>query len=332
MPFRPGIAIDLGTVNTLVHMAGRGLVLEEPSVVAIERATGKMAAAGTAARDLSGKEPEGIEVLWPLRDGVVADFHAATVMLNAFLDRAHVHRVLTRPSAVICVPRGATSVERRAVEAAVEERSTHFAVRLVDEPIAASLGAEEGLTSGAGTFVVDVGGGTTEVAVIAGGGIVVGRSLRVGGNAMDDAICRAVRTSFGLAIGHRASEALKIALGLTGSRIAAEVVGIDLAREELRSARIPGELVASALERPVRAIVETVHQVLSGVPPDLAADVVNGKIHMAGGGALLLGLADRIGAATGIGTTVVDDPLRCVVRGAARLLQYGEGVASSKAA
>jgi len=333
MRLRPGLAIDLGTVNTLIYVAGRGLVVEEPSVIALERATGKVAAVGAMAEALSGKEPEGIEVIWPLRDGVIADFEAATRMLNTFLHRAHVRRGLVRPLAVICVPRSATSVERRAVSATVEVRNPHCAVRLIDEPVAAAAGAGASPSSAEGAFVVDIGGGTTEIALVAGGGVVRARSLRVGGNAMDEAIAHAVKAHFGLLLGHRASEGLKIALGLSGGETDwAEVVGVDVAHEELRSARIPGEIVVAALERSVGTIVEAVHEVLSGIPPDLANDVVERKIQMAGGGALLLGLAERIAVSTGIKTSVVEDPRRCVVRGAAEILQHRAGLRASKVA
>lgn len=332
MRLRPGVAIDLGTVNTLVYVAGRGLVVEEPSVVARERATGKVVAVGTTASAFWGMEPEGIEIFWPLRDGVIADFEASTVMLNAFLRRAHVHRGLLRPSALICVPRGANTVERHAVVSAVEEQHPHLVVHLVDEPLAASVGAGIGESRATGTFVVDVGGGTTDIAVVAGRGVVRARSLRVGGNAMDEAIAHDVRTELGLLLGHRAAERLKISLGLTGGESGSEeVVGVDVAQEELRSERIPGELVAGALEHATNVIVSGVHEVLSGTPPDLADEVVGGNIQLAGGGAMLLGLAERIGASTGIKTSVVDDPLRCVIRGAADILLHGDGLGAKRA-
>lgn len=330
MRLRPGLAVDLGTVNTLVHVAGRGLVVDEPSVVAFERHTGKVLAVGSAAEAFSGREPEGIDVVWPLRDGVIADFEAAALMLHTFFHRAHVHRGVMRPSAVFCVPRGATVVERRAVASTVEVRRPHCVVHMVEEPVAAAVGAGANPTSGVGTFVVDVGGGTTDIAVVAGGGVVRALSLRIGGNAMDDSIARAVKTTFGLSLGHRSAEQLKIALGLTGSD--AEVVGVDVVHEELRSQRVPGELVAKTLERPVNAIIAGVHEVLSGIPPGLADDVMSGKIQMAGGGAQLLGLVQRIEASTGIETSLVQDPLRCVVRGAAEILQHDDWLRGSMAA
>jgi rod shape-determining protein MreB and related proteins len=322
MRLRPGIAVDLGTVNTLIHVDGRGLVLEEPSVVALERATGKVAAVGSASEALAGKEPEGIEVVWPLRDGVIADFEASALMFGAFWRRVHLRRGPLRPLAVICVPRGATFVERRAVSSIVQEQRPRCVVRLVDEPLAASIGAGSDPASGDGSFVVDVGGGTTEVAVVAAGRVVRARSLRVGGNAMDEAIHHAVKAEFGLSLGRRTSERLKIALGLVGGGTGwAEVVGVDAAREQLRTVCIPGDLVAAALETSVGTIIAAVHQVLSETPPDIAEDVFNGRIQMTGGGSLLLGLPARIEASTGIQASVVDDPLRCLVRGGAEILK-----------
>jgi rod shape-determining protein MreB and related proteins len=333
MRFRPGIAIDLGTVNTLVHVASRGIVVHEPSAVALETATRKVAAVGRFADDLAGKEPEGIEILWPLRDGVIFDLDAATLMLDGFLRGARVHRGFLRRSAVVCVPRGATFIERRAVGSTVEGCFPHCAVRLVEEPVAAASGSGNSIWSGKGTFVVDVGGGTTEVAVVAGGGVVRARSLRAGGVAMDEAISRVVKAELGLSLGLRAAERIKLAVGLTGGETGwAEVTGVDLAHGGIRSERIPGWLVAEALDHVVAAIVEAVQAVLSELPPDLADDVARGGIMLTGGGGLLLGLAARIDASTGIRTHLAEDPLRCVVRGAAEILAHGEGLGGPKAA
>jgi rod shape-determining protein MreB and related proteins len=325
MRLRPGLAIDLGTVNTLVYVAGRGLVVEEPSVIALDRASGRVVTVGTLAEALFGREPEGIEVVWPLRDGVVADLDASTLMLRGFLHQAHVHRGLLRPLAILCVPKGASSWERQAVAATVEGRSPHCAVRLIDEPVAASIGAGAPASSGAGAFVVDVGGGTTEVAVVVGTRVARARSLRVGGNAMDGSIIHAVKSAFGVSLGHRAAEHLKTALGLTGGDTGwAEAIGVCAASEGLRAVRVSGDLIAGALDPAVRAILSAVHEVLSDIPPDLADDVVKRRIQLAGGGALLLGLAERIETSTGVRTCVVDDPLRCVIRGAADIIEHDD--------
>jgi rod shape-determining protein MreB and related proteins len=332
MRLRAGVAIDLGTVNTLVCVTGRGLVLEEPSAIAVDRATGKVAAVGLAADALAGKEPQDIEVVHPLRDGVIADLDAAAAMLRAFLRRARLRRSVLRPSAVVCVPGGATWVERRSLAAAVEAQRPRCAVRLIDEPVAAAAGAGFDLAAGSGAFIVDIGGGTTEVAVLAGGHVVRARSLRLGGNVMDEAIVAAVKAEFGLLIGRNAARSLKTTLGLTqGASESLETVGIDAARRTPRVEQVPAWLVAEALEHSAAAIIESVQEMLSDIPPNLAEDVVRGKIRIAGGGALLPGLPSRIEAAAGIPALVVDDPLRCVVRGAAEILEHGDWVAGTQA-
>ena len=324
MRLRAGIAIDLGTVNTLVWVLGKGLALDEPSVIALDTATGELAAVGTEADVLAGKDAQDMQVLFPLRDGVVADLDATAAMLHAFLRRALPRRSLLRPAAVVCVPGGATWVERRAVVAAMEAHRPRFSVRLIDEPIAAVAGAGVDFAGGAGSFVVDVGGGTTEVAAVTGARVARSRSLRLGGNAMDEAIIGAVRSELGLMLGRNAARRLKATLGLTGAQAGdVEAVGIDVAHRTPRTDRVPGTLVAAALEPVVSAITEAVDDMLSGIPPDLAEEVVQGKILLAGGGSLLPGLAGRIEASAGIGTVAVEDPLRCVVRGAAEILERG---------
>ena len=324
MRLRAGVAIDLGTVNTLVNVRGRGLVVEEPSAIAVDRATGQAVAVGHAADALAGKAPQGVDVIHPLRSGVIADLDAATAMLQAFLRQARVRRGLLRPAAVVCVPSGATFVERRALAAGLDSGRPSCAVRLVDEPVAAAAGAGFGLTGGTGAFIVDVGGGTTEIAVVAGGHLVRAESLRLAGNAMDEAIVAAVKAELGLLIGRNAARRLKMALGLTGGTAEwAEAVGVDVARGTPRAERIPGALVATALEPCILTIIEAVREILLDLPPDLAEDVVLGKICLAGGGALLLGLAGRIETVAGIPAFVVDDPLRCVVRGAAEIVESG---------
>ncbi len=324
MRLRAGVAIDLGTVNTLVSIAGRGLVVEEPSAIAIDRATGTVTAVGRAADALAGKDPLDLEVIHPLRDGVIADLEAATAMLQAFLHMARVRRFLLRPSAVVCVPSGATEVERRSLAAAAAAPRPRCQVRLIDEPVAAAAGAGFDLADGTGAFIVDIGGGTTEAAVVAGGHLVRAESLRLGGNAMDDAIVHAVKHEFGLLLGRNAARNLKMTLGVADGTGWMEVVGIDAARRTPRVEDVPGRLVAAALEQPVATIVSSVQEMLSDIPPNLAEDVVRGKIRLAGGGALLPGLAYRIEATSGIPAVVVDDPLRCVVRGAAEILEHGD--------
>jgi rod shape-determining protein MreB and related proteins len=326
MRLRAGVAIDLGTVNTLVHVAGRGIVIEEPSAIAIERGTGRFTAAGQGADSLAGKEPQGIEIIHPLRDGVVADLDAAAAMLQAFLRQAGLRRSLLRPHAVICVPGGATWVERRSLATAAAAVKPRCTIQMIDEPVAAAAGAGVSTADGAGAFIVDIGGGTTEVAVVAGGHLVRAESLRLAGNAMDEAIEHAVKAELGLLIGRNAARTLKMTTGLgDGGAGWVETVGVDVAHRHPRVEKVPGQLVADALEHLVAMIVSAVLGILSDIPPNLAEDVVRGKIRLAGGGALLPGLASRIEAAAGIAVVVVDDPLRCVVRGAAEILEHGEG-------
>jgi rod shape-determining protein MreB and related proteins len=326
MRLRAGVAIDLGTVNTLVHVAGRGIVIDEPSAIAVERGTGRFTTAGQAADGLAGKEPQGIEIIHPLRDGVVADLDAAAAMLQAFLRRAGLRRGLLRPHAVVCVPGGATWVERRSLAAAAAAVKPRCTIQMVDEPVAAAAGAGVSSADSSGAFIVDIGGGTTEVAVVAGGHLVRAESLRLAGNAMDEAIVHAVKAELGLLIGRNAARTLKMTAGLgEGGAGWVETVGVDVAHRNPRVEKVPGQLVADALEHVVAMIVSSVLGILSDIPPNLAEDVVRGKIRLAGGGALLPGLASRIEAAAGIAVAVVDDPLRCVIRGAAEILEHGAG-------
>jgi rod shape-determining protein MreB and related proteins len=316
------VAIDLGTVNTLVWVAGRGLVLEEPSAIAIDSAAGAVAAIGTAADVLAEKEPQDINVIYPLRDGVIADLDATAAMLHSFLRKAGLRGWPLRPRALVCVPSGATWVERRSVAAALATRRPRYSVQLIDEPVAAAAGAGFDLNGGAGGFIVDVGGGTTEVAAVAGWRVVRAQSLRMAGNAMDDAIVNAARSKLGLLLSQRAARQLKMTLGLTGGADGwAETVGIDAARRTPRVERVPGDLVATALEPVVAAIARSVQEVLSDIPSGLAEDVVRGKVRLAGGGSLLPGLASRIEAIAELGAVVAEDPLRCVIRGAAAMLE-----------
>jgi rod shape-determining protein MreB and related proteins len=331
MGLRSGVAIDLGTVNTLVYVTGRGIVIDEPSAIGIDRASGAVAASGQAADALTGKETQDLEVLHPLRDGVIADLDATAAMLQDFLRRANVRRGMGRPHCVICLPGEATEVERQSVVAAAYALKPRFTVQLVEEPVAAAAGAGFDLAAGTGSFVVDIGGGTTETAVLAGHHVVRARSLRIGGNAMDEAISRAVRHEFGLLLGRDAARGLKMTLGLgDGTTTDMEAVGIDAGRRTPRVARVPARLIAGAVEPMVRAIIGSVTELLADIPPNLAEDVFRGKIRLAGGGAMLPGLAYRIEAAADIPVALVEDPLRCVIRGAALILENGDGAPSTR--
>jgi rod shape-determining protein MreB and related proteins len=322
MRIRGSVAIDLGTVNTLIWVAGRGIVLEEPSAIAIDSGSGAIVAIGTAADALAEKEPQDINVIHPLRDGVIADLDATAEMLHGFLRKAGSSGPLRR-NALVCVPSGATWVERRSVAAALEARR-RYSVQLIDEPVAAAAGVGLDLAAGAGGFIVDIGGGTTEVAAVAGWRVVRAESLRMAGNAMDEAIVNAARSGLGLILSQRAARQLKVELGLTGGQDGwAEAVGLDAARRTPRLEKVPGELVAGAIEPVVSAIGRTVQQVLSDIPAGLAEDVMRGKVRLTGGGALLPGLANRIESIAEISAVVAEDPLRCVVRGAALLVETG---------
>ena len=319
MRIRGSVAIDLGTVNTLIWVAGRGIVLDEPSAIAIDSGSGAIIAIGAAADALAEKEPQDVSVIHPLRDGVIADLEATAEMLHGFLRQAGSSGPLRR-NALVCVPSGATWVERRSVAAALEARR-RYSVQLIDEPVAAAAGAGLDLAAGAGGFIVDIGGGTTEVAAVAGWRVVRAESLRMAGNAMDEAIVNAARSGLGLILSQRAARQLKAELGLTGGQDGwAEAVGLDAARRTPRLEKVPGELVAGALEPVVNAIGRTVQQVLSDIPAGLAEDVMRGKVRLTGGGALLPGLAGRIESVAEISAVVAEDPLRCVVRGAAQLV------------
>src|ERR1700722_15610574 len=325
MRIRGSVAIDLGTVNTLIWVAGRGIVLDEPSAIAIDSGAGAVVAIGTAAAALAEKEPQNINVIHPLRDGVIADLDATAEMLHGFLRKAGSGGPLRR-NALVCVPSGATWVERRSVAAALEARR-RYSVQLIHEPVAGGAGAAAwraglDLAAGAGGFIVDVGGGTTEVAAVAGWRVVRAESLRMAGNAMDDAIVNAARAQLGLILSQRAARRLKTELGLTGGADGwAEAVGLDAARRTPRLEKVPGELVAAALEPVVAAIGRTVQEVISDIPAGLAEDVMRGKVRLTGGGALLPGLAGRIEAIAEISAVVAEDPLRCVVRGAALMVE-----------
>jgi rod shape-determining protein MreB len=324
MPSRASVAIDLGTVNTLVWVDGRDLVLEEPSTIAVDDSTGSIAAIGAAAEALADKEPKDIRVIHPLRDGVIADLDATAEMLHGFLRKSGALNGLFKRRAAVCVPGGATWVERRSVVAAFGTRRPRCVVELVDEPVAAAAGAGFDLNAGDGGFVVDVGGGTTEVAAVAGWRVVRAESLRMAGNAMDAAIVNMARSSLGMILSQRAARQLKSDLGLTGGMNSwAEAVGLDAARRTPRTEKVPADLVASALAPVVGAIGTTVQTVLSDIPAGLAEDVVRGQVRLTGGGAMLPGLAGRIAELTGIGAVVAEDPLRCVVRGAAAMLAAG---------
>src|SRR5215211_5870772 len=319
---RRDMAVDLGTANTVVYVRHEGIILNEPSVIAIDETTGEVHAVGDEARRMIGRTPGSIRATRPLRHGVIADFEVTEQMLRRFLARANGHRG-THRRVVLCVPSGITDVEERAVKEATVSAGAREA-GLIEEPMAGAIGAGLPVGEPSGNMVVDIGGGTTEVAVISLGGIVVSRSLRVGGYEMDEAIVRDVRDRHRLLIGQERAEEAKIKLGSAIDMVGipeTEVSGRDLVTGGLRRIRLTAEEAREALRRPVSQILDTVKQTLEGTPPELAADIANRGIVLVGGGSLLRGLDELMRAETRLPVRLADSPLTCVAIGAGQSLE-----------
>lgn len=321
------MAIDLGTANTLVYVKGRGIVLNEPSVVAIVNNKGKkqVLAVGDEAKLMLGRTPGNIEAIRPLRDGVIADFEIAEEMIKHFIRKVHNRRSFASPQVIICVPSGSTAVERRAIQESAESAGARR-VYLIEEPMAAAIGAGLPVTEPTGSMVVDIGGGTTEVAVISLGGIVYSRSVRVGGDKMDEAIIAYIRRNHNLLIGEASAERIKKQVGSAyppedGNGPTMEVKGRDLMNGVPKELVISQRQIAEALAEPVGAIVEAVKVALEHTAPELAADIVDKGIVLTGGGALLANLDFVIRNATGLPVTAADEPLSCVALGTGRALE-----------
>ncbi len=315
------MAVDLGTANTLVFIRGRGIVLFEPSVVAISEETGKVHAVGAEAKRMIGRTPASIRATRPLRHGVIADFEMTEAMLRHFINQAGGSR-FTFARVVLCVPSGITDVERRAVDEATRVAGART-VYLIEEPMAAAIGAGLPVADAVASMVIDVGGGTTEVAVISLGGMVVWESIRVGGYEMDDAIVDHVKNMHKLLIGQETAEAAKIEIGSASPADdggEATVAGRDLVTGLLRRATLSGSDVRRALEAPVGRIVAAVKDTLERTPPELAADLGERGIVLAGGGALLRGLGEKLREEVGLPVQVAESPLTCVAEGAGRSL------------
>jgi rod shape-determining protein MreB len=311
------IGIDLGTATVLVYIRGRGIVLREPSVVAIDRTSNRILAVGEQAQSMLGKTPANITAIRPLRDGVIADYEVTEAMLRHFITRVCGRSRLFRPLVTICVPAEVTSVEKRAVLEAALSAGAKRAI-LIEEPMAAAIGANLNVDEPAGNMVVDIGGGTSDAAVISLGGIVVSQSIRVGGNKMDEAIVRYVRKTYNLLIGDRTAENVKISVGsayLTDEVLHMEIRGRDLVNGLPKTIDISSDEVREALEEPVGAIVEAVKSVLEKTPPELAADIIERGIVMTGGGSLLRGIDQLLSRCTGMPVRVADDPISCVAIG-----------------
>ena len=312
------IAVDLGTANTLVSVRGEGIVLLEPSVVAVNALDGTLLAVGDEAKRMIGRTPDHIRAVRPLKDGVIADFEVCEKMLRYFIQQVH-SRKWAKPRMVICVPSGVTGVERRAVQEAAEYAGARPPAYIIEEPMAAAIGVGLPVAEPTGSMIVDIGGGTTEVAVISLGGVVAAQSTRVGGDEMDDAVKQFLKKDKGVDVGDRTAENIKIRLGsahpLT-QEIRAEASGRGLRSGLPESAVFTTREIREALEEPVSAIIDTVKVTLDRTPPELAADIMDRGITLAGGGALLIGLADRIRAETGMPVWMAPDPLRAVAMGA----------------
>jgi rod shape-determining protein MreB len=324
------IAVDLGTANTVVFVRGHGIALFEPSVVAIDETSNEVLAVGTEARRMIGRTPASIRATRPLRHGVIADFEVTEQMLRHFIRRTIGSRFV-HPRVVLCVPSGITDVERRAVEEAALAAGAREAY-LIEEPMAAAIGADLPVAEPAASMVADIGGGTTEVAVISLGGMVVWNSIRVGGYEMDEAIVDHARKRHGLLIGQERAEEVKIEIGAAGDGAEpgeAEVAGRDQLSGLLRRLRLNSDEVRFALEGPVVRIVDAVKETLERTPPQLAADVVERGIVLAGGGALLREMDERLRTETGVAVHLVESPLTCVALGAGRSLEEVEVMAQS---
>jgi rod shape-determining protein MreB len=324
------LAIDLGTANTLVYVRGHGIVTSEPSVVAIDTQTGDVHAVGAEAKRMIGRTPATIKAIRPLRHGVIADFEVTEQMLRYFLRKVEQRR-MGRPRLVMCAPSGVTEVEQRAViEASLAAGARE--VTMIEEPIAAAIGAGIAIEEPVGNMVVDVGGGTSEVAVISLGGIVISQSLRIGGYELDEAISAYVRKQHGLAIGERTAEDIKLEIGSAGpieQELTMEVRGRELVTGLPRTILLTSEEIRDALSDPVQAIVDAVKETLEGTPPELAADVSERGIVLAGGGSLLQGFRERLRAETGMPVEHAESPLTCVAIGSGMALEEFDAMAKS---
>ncbi|WP_044950445.1 rod shape-determining protein [Chthonomonas calidirosea] len=319
------LGIDLGTANTLVYQKGKGIVLREPSVVAVSAQNRKVLAVGSEASEMLGRTPGNIVPIRPMSDGVIADYTITQAMLRYIFDRVLGKRWLLnfRPRVLICVPSQVTSVEKRAVLQAAEEAGAREAYP-IEEPMAAAIGAGLPISSPGGNMVVDIGGGTTDVAVISLGSIVHSESLRIAGNRMDEVIMRYIRNVYNLMIGERTAEEIKMRIGSAyplQQELTMEVRGRDLVAGLPKTIQVTSEEIREALSEPVSAIVEKVKRVLEKTPPELSADIIERGIMLTGGGALLRGLDQLISSVTGLPVRVAEDPLTCVVIGTGRALE-----------
>ncbi|MCR4431472.1 MAG: rod shape-determining protein [Tepidanaerobacteraceae bacterium] len=317
------LGIDLGTANTLVHVKGKGIVLREPSVVAIQRDTGAILAVGDEAKQMIGRTPGNIIAIRPMKDGVIADFDTTQSMLKYFISRALKSRTFIKPRVVVGVPSGVTEVEKRAVIDATLQAGAREAY-LIEEPMAAAIGAGLEVNEPTGNMVVDIGGGTTEVAIISLGGIVTSKSIRIGGDEMDESIVYYIKKEYNLMIGERTAEEIKISIGSAADgqkEESVEVRGRDLVTGLPKTIRVTSEEIGAALAEPVNSIIDAIKVTLEKTPPELAADIMDRGIVLTGGGSLLSGLDKRVSKETGMPVHIAEEPLDCVAMGTGKVLE-----------
>jgi rod shape-determining protein MreB len=322
------MAVDLGTANTLVYVRGRGIVLNEPSVVAINTKTGAILAVGQEAKRMIGRTPAHIVAIRPLKDGVIADFDVTEKMLRYFIQKVHRRAFLAKPRVVVCVPSGITGVEQRAVEEATISAGARSAF-IIEEPMAAAIGAGLPVHEPTGNMIVDIGGGTTEVAVVSLGGIVTSQSIRIGGDELDDSIINYIKKEYSLMLGERTAEEIKMTIGSAfplPEEQQAEIRGRDLVTGLPKTIVVSAEEVRRAIEEPVNAIVDAVKNTLDKTPPELSADIMDKGIVLAGGGSLLKGLDERLKHETGMPIHIAEDPLFAVAVGSGKCLEEFEAL------
>ncbi|MDQ3952590.1 MAG: rod shape-determining protein [Actinomycetota bacterium] len=322
------MAVDLGTANTLVYVRGRGIVLNEPSVVAINTKTGAILAVGSEAKRMIGRTPAHIVAIRPLKDGVIADFDVTEKMLRYFIQKVHRRSFLAKPRVVVCVPSGITGVEQRAVEEATISAGARSAY-IIEEPMAAAIGAGLPVHEPTGNMVVDIGGGTTEVAVVSLGGIVTSQSIRIGGDELDESIINYIKKEYSLMLGERTAEEIKMAIASAfpmPEETQAEIRGRDLVTGLPKTIVVSAEEIRRAIEEPVNAIVDAVKNTLDKTPPELASDIMDKGIVLAGGGSLLKGLDERLKHETGMPIHVAEDPLFAVAIGSGKCLEEFEAL------
>ncbi|MGM0419543.1 MAG: rod shape-determining protein [Bacillota bacterium] len=316
-PFSRDMGIDLGTANTLVYVKGKGIIIREPSVVALRDNSKEVMAVGSEAKRMIGRTPGNIVAVRPMKDGVIADFDVTEAMLRYFITRAHKRTRLVRPRIIVCVPSGVTEVEKRAVLDAAQQAGARKAY-LIEEPMAAAIGSNLPVNEPAGNMIVDIGGGTTEVAVISLGGIVSSRSIRIGGDEMDEAITQYIKRHYNMMIGERTAEEIKIEIGSARPEyldMEMEIRGRDLVSGLPKNITITSQEISNAISEPVQSIVEAVKMTLEKTPPELSADVMDFGIILTGGGALLKGIDKLLSDETQIPVHIADDPLDCVAKG-----------------